>query len=103
MFGKLFKRKPKEKESSKGEFTFIWYKKMRVGNTTHYTKPFRTKIIANSRAEAVSRLQDFIANKMTAVIINADEFNDHEISKLTNLTDQMNKLDKQMGDLFKGF
>ncbi len=34
------------------EYSFIWYKEIKVGSATHYTQPFRTKVRASNYEES---------------------------------------------------
>ena len=79
------------------EFVFIWYKKMEIGNSTHYTAPYRTKIRAKNREEASKKCTDFALRKMSLCIC---EEKDYDSSQLGNLRKSFDDLDKQMDDIF---
>lgn len=96
--------KKKQKEQNGGEvksdgtekeFSLIWYKKMQVGNKTHYTAPFRTKIRAKTKKEAIDKLTPFALNKMTLCIHEEQDFKNSDISKMQrtfdSISDEMNK------------
>lgn len=96
--------KKKQKEQNGGEvksdatekeFSLIWYKKMQVGNKTHYTAPFRTKIKAKTRKEAVDKLTSFALNKMTLCVHEEKDFHNSDLSKMQQTFDRMSiEMDK---------
>lgn len=50
-------------------------------NTIHYTMPFRTKLKAANREEALAKLKNFALNKMTLVITEEKNFPKDFIAK----------------------
>ena len=92
-----FRRNKEEKKEDEGtEFTFIWYKKMVSGDKTHYTAPFRTKVKAKTRKEAVDKLTNFALQKMTLCILEEKDFEGTDIGKMQKtfdkLSDEMEKM-----------
>lgn len=102
LFRKLFSKKNIQTlPSEDGEwFSFIWYKKMVNGNKTHYTAPFRTKIRAKTREEAVAKLGEFAISKMKLVIVDEKDFSKEDISKMVN---SFNKLNEQFEKILGRF
>lgn len=99
MFGLFKKQKPLDQET---EFVFIWYKKLVNNGKTHFTAPFRTKVKAKTREEAVDNLTDFALQKMTLQIVEENDFNSSEIMKLQKEFEELNnKFQKQIDELFK--
>lgn len=82
------------------EFVFIWYKKLKIGNKTHYTEPFRTKIIASDREEAVESLKKFALKRMVLCVHEESDFNNSEYSKIRDSFDEMNKNMEKMTRFF---
>jgi len=85
-------------DNDEREYTFIWYKKMQTGSTTHYTKPFRTKVIAKSRDEAQRKVTDFALRKMTLVLREEKDYNLDDLNKINKEFDEVNKT---MNDVFE--
>ena len=81
------------------EFTFIWYKRMQSGNTTHYTQPFRTKIKARDRDEAKEKLGKFIMGKMSVVICDENDFKKSDYNSFNKHFEYLNQKMKDMDDL----
>ena len=96
IFNWLFGKK-QEKEDTRIEYTFIWYKKMKTGNKTFYTQPFRTKVKAKNFKEAKEKLTSCILGKMKLIIVSEDEYNKTDLSKFEKGFDD---LYKQMDGLF---
>jgi hypothetical protein len=97
---KNWRKKPVKKDTTKGkEFSFIWYKKMKVGNTTYYTKTFRTKVTADNFEQAKEKVTNFALNKMTLVIVPEDKFNETDISKLENISKQCEEINNTAIDI----
>lgn len=94
-FTRLFssKKETKKTEPKEGEteFTFIWFKKMINGSTTHYTQPFRTKVFAKTRDEAKEKVSKFALQRMTLVVVDEDSYKAKEIYKMHEEFDKMNK------------
>ena len=98
----FLKRKNKEKkqEDEGTKFTFVWYKKMVSGNKTHYTAPFRTKVTAKTRKEAIDKLTNFALQKMTLEIYEEKDFEGTEISKMQKTFDRLSdEMEKMFGKL----
>ncbi len=87
MFGFL---KNKKQEDLK-EFSFIWYKQMKTGDATYYTKPFRTKIKAKTREEAKEKLTNYVMAGMKLMIWEEKDFKNADISKIQSDFDNLNK------------
>lgn len=87
----LFKTKQPAQNVEETEFTFIWYKKMINGNTTHYTQPFRTKVKAKTREEAFEKLTKFCLSKMTLCVFEEKDFDSSEIISLQKTFNELNK------------
>lgn len=102
MFGWL-KRKNKEQSEKLIEYSFIWYKKMENGNTTHYTKPFRTKVKARNYEEAKEKVEKFALAKMKLVIMSEDGFDKSDLSDLNRSFDDLNKQYEKMDSIFKKY
>jgi hypothetical protein len=108
-FTRLFSSKKKvtatEPKEGETEFTFIWFKKMINGSTTHYTQPFRTKVFAKTRDEAKKKVSDFALQRMTLVVVDEDSYKAQEIYKMRDEFDKMNKefdrVFKEMDNEFK--
>ena len=112
MFG-LFKKKNKFVDvvsggkivnavpDGKKEFTFVWYKKMTIGQKTHYTQPFRTTISADTRELAIQKCQDFAMRKMTLVIVEEKNFDKDELLKMQKTFDKITKQFEKMINLNK--
>lgn len=97
----LFKKKKQEQPADQKEFVFIWYKKMVSGNKTHYTAPFRTKIMATTRKEAMDKLSNFALRKMTLQIIEEKDFDSSDLMKLQkHFEDLNNKFQEQLDKIF---
>lgn len=84
-------------DDNEREFTFIWYKKMQMGDTTYYTQPFRTKVRAKTRDDASKKVEDFALRKMTLVI---REEKDYDSSDLNKINKQFDEINKNMNDVF---
>ena len=85
------------------EFTFIWYKRMVSGDTTHYTQPFRTTIKAKNRDEAKEKLSKFVLGKMNLVICDEDSFKKSVFSSINRDFELVNRKMKDMDDLLKKY
>ena len=97
----LFKRKNQiENTDDQQEFTFIWYKKMISGNKTHYTQPFRTKVKAKTREEAIKKCQDFAMQKMTLVVVEERNFNKNELAIMQQEFDKLTKQFERMINVY---
>ncbi len=101
MFWNIFSKNKKPTaapENSGISYSFIWYKKMQVGNTTYYTQPFRTKIRGANKEEARIKCMNFAMNKLQLVVIDEDRFSDSEISKLQQEFEKLNEHFKNIID-----
>ena len=87
MFNLFNRNKGEEKE-----YTFIWYKTMETGGTTHYTKPFRTKVKAKSETEAREKLTKFVLGKMKLKMHLEQDYNKSDISRFQQIFDSFNDL-----------
>lgn len=94
MFNLFKKKKSIEEEGT--EFTFIWYKKMVNGNKTHYTQPFRTKVKAKTREEAIKKVENFALQKMTLVVVEESKFTSNKINLMTKEFDKLNEQFEKM-------
>ncbi len=100
MFG-IFKKKKQEIKKSEGkEYSFIWYKQMKVRDKVFYTQPFRTKVRAKNYKEAKEKATNFALGKMELVVVREKDFDKTKLSKLEKGFANMHK---QMDELFKGF
>jgi hypothetical protein len=85
-------------DNNEQEFTFIWYKKMELGNNkTQYTAKNRTKVRAKNREEAVEKMTKFAMSKMTLVI---HEEKDYSASELGQIDEFFEKFNEQMDKMF---
>ncbi len=80
------------------EYTFIWYKKMKINRKTIYTQPCRTKVNAKNYKEAKEKLTQFVLKKMELIIIEESEFNKIKIPFKI-----FDSIFKKMDELFKMF
>lgn len=98
IFPFLFKKDDKVKGhrppdcDNEQEFTFIWYKKMEIGNKTQYTAKNRTKVRAKSREEAAEKLTKFAMSKMVLVIHEEKDYSASELGQMDKLFEQFNDL-----------
>lgn len=84
---------PPTETLEENEYVFIWYKKMVNGITTHYTQPFRVKIKAKSRKEAVAKVERIALQKMTLVIMDEQDFHTSDVQKnFKTITAYMNNM-----------
>lgn len=87
------------------EFVFIWYKKTQIGTNIHYTEPFRTKIKAANREDAVEGLKNLALKRVTLCIHDESDFSNLEYSKMrvgfNNLNQQMKRMTKDFDNNFK--
>lgn len=97
IFGKNKKKIPAPDDSGIS-YSFIWYKKMQVGDKTYYTQPFRTKIRGANKEEARIKCMNFAMNKIQLVVIDEDKFSNNEISKLQQEFDKLNEHFKNIID-----
>ena len=94
----LFKKDDKVKghrppdDNNEQEFTFIWYKKMEIGNKTQYTSANRTKIKARNREEAVEKMTNFAMRKMVLVIHEEKNYSASDLGQMDALFNQFNDL-----------
>ncbi len=100
MFDFLRRKKKKQEDSNEQEYTFIWYKKMENKDKVFYTQPFRTKVRAKDKNEAVEKVTQFALSKMKLVIVEEDKYTK---SDLSNLQKSFDDLYKQMDDLMGKF
>ncbi len=86
-----FLKRKKQQAEPLQEFTFIWYKKMLNGNTVHYTAPYRTKVKAATREEAVEKLTNFALNKMTLSVHEEKDFDASDLMQLSKKFESLNR------------
>lgn len=96
----FFKKKNKPEEDGLIEYTFIWYKEMKNGNSTNYTAPFRTKVRAKTKQEAVDKVTEFALGKMKLVVFEEKDFKNTNVSKMQEYFNDVNKGLNQMFDKF---
>ncbi|MFT7614318.1 MAG: hypothetical protein ACI9J3_003300 [Parvicellaceae bacterium] len=94
------KKKAKQDKTPQKEYSFIWYKEMKTGNNTYYTKPFRTKVKAASHAEAKEKAQNFALGKMKLVVIDEKDFDKSSLAKIQRGFD---RISQEMNDMFEEF
>lgn len=103
-FARIFnKKKETQPNSEEKEYTFIWYKKMISGSKTHYTSPFRTKVKAKTKTEAVDKITSFALSKMTLCVVEEKDFNKSEIMKIQKTFNDLNKIMEDTFDKFKAY
>lgn len=85
-------------DNDEREYTFIWYKKMQTGDKTHYTQPFRTKVMAKSRDEAAEKVTNFALRKMTLVLREEKDYSSDDLNQINKQFDEVNKT---MNDVFE--
>lgn len=61
------------------EYSLIWYKKMQLRATTHYTRPYKTKVREKNLDEAKEKVCRFTLSKMTLQIFEEKDFDSSEI------------------------
>ena len=96
----FLKRKPKP-EPAQQSFTFIWYKKMKTGTTTHYTTPFRTTVSGKDKKEAYDKLCNFAMHSMKLCVFDEAEFDGSELMKVKKKFDEVNKAMENITSNFK--
>ena len=85
----------RSKDVEEKEYVFIWYKQMKTGGTTFYTKPFRTKVKAKSYKEAKDKLTKFAMSKMKLVVMTEGQYNEIPMAKMKReLDDVFDSIDK---------
>ena len=95
MFDKLKDKLSKSDKPDEKEYTFIWYKKMDVSSggklNVHYTQPYRTKVTAKTRNEAVKKCQDFAMSKMQLVVVDEEFFDKTKLGNIQQMFSTFNK------------
>ena len=80
------------------EFSFIWYKKLKTGNTSFYTAPFRTKIKAKTKEEAREKLTKLVNENMKLYIVDEKDF---DTTNIGNIQKSFEDINRHMDKTFK--
>lgn len=89
------------KKKKDTEFTFIWFFESRFANNTNYTKPIRTKILADNLEEAKEKLVDFALAKKKLTIIHEQEFDNINCDEISKKFDAFNEEMDKFAEHFK--
>jgi hypothetical protein len=100
LFGKKKVETPTGVNDDEKEYSFIWYREMKVGGTTNYTVPCRTKVKAKNFTDAKIKCVNFAIGKMKLIVVEESNYNK---TNLASFEKSFESLNKQMNDLFSKF
>lgn len=73
------------------EFSFIWYKEMKIGNKTIFTAPFRTVVKAKTAKEGVRKILEFATKRMTVKVIEESALDKDKFQKMQKHFDEISE------------